>query len=577
MNAWLQGARRWLDRLVFVAAFGVLVISGVAMVCSFDWPIVHDAGLLHYDGWLVANGEVPYVDFFEMNFPGMILIHALVHALLGPSDLALRSADAMLLSLLFAFTFLALPSRRPRASPSTFDVAFPKPLRAGPETDRFDAWSWTAIRLAGAAFMPLYILSDGAQNAFQRDTFVALAFSAAAWCVTNRVETETVRRGGSEWRSPSFDVMRAFACGLVVGLSSTVKPTAILVLPLVGWSFGWRPRSLLAVGAGLIVVPGVVLGWLASNNALGSLLDIFVHYTIPLYAQIVARSQGVLRFGMLVRANAFVASLLGFSLLSTLGHIAYRAWNKRRIAPDRTPGAQGPDSWLSFARSPYLSYGVFLILGAGHVAAQSRGSFYHYYPLIWSGFLVVSWGILAAQRAFSSRPVLAGTGAGAGGRVSMLALTFVFFIVVALAGSYAIKRAVVSCRSFENRTQAIARVIEKNVEPGVPILAMDTVYGVINALRVTEHPLAGRFIYDLHFFHDTHHPYIRALSRELVATVNASTTKYILISAQGWGAGTKGFDRVSKIPGFAAGLRAYELVEGTRDVQLYRRKTSSLQ
>jgi len=48
---------------------------------------------MHYVAWLIAQGAVPYRDAFDMNLPGVYLIHQAVLGLAGPSDLAWRLVD----------------------------------------------------------------------------------------------------------------------------------------------------------------------------------------------------------------------------------------------------------------------------------------------------------------------------------------------------------------------------------------------------------------------------------------------------------------------------------------------------
>ena len=43
---------------------------------SLGWPLIHDAPLMHYIAWVIAEGGIPYRDVFDMNLPGVYLIHA---------------------------------------------------------------------------------------------------------------------------------------------------------------------------------------------------------------------------------------------------------------------------------------------------------------------------------------------------------------------------------------------------------------------------------------------------------------------------------------------------------------------
>ena len=64
------------------------------------WPLVHDAPIMHYVAWRIAEGAVPYRDLFDMNFPGVYLLHLLVVTTL-----------AYVLSLVCAGGFAALQRR----------------------------------------------------------------------------------------------------------------------------------------------------------------------------------------------------------------------------------------------------------------------------------------------------------------------------------------------------------------------------------------------------------------------------------------------------------------------------------
>ncbi len=60
---------------------------------SLGWPLIHDAPIMHYIAWLMAQGAVPYRDAFDMNLPGVYLIHRAVLLIAGPGDLPWRVFD----------------------------------------------------------------------------------------------------------------------------------------------------------------------------------------------------------------------------------------------------------------------------------------------------------------------------------------------------------------------------------------------------------------------------------------------------------------------------------------------------
>ena len=119
---------------------------------SWGWPLVHDAPLMHYVAWLIGQGAVPYRDVFDMNMPGVYLLHLGVIGIMGEGDRAWR---------LFDLAWLAL----------TAAALFGFARRAG------DAWSG----LAAALLFVIYHLSGGAWRAGQRDFLLTLFLVLAAW------------------------------------------------------------------------------------------------------------------------------------------------------------------------------------------------------------------------------------------------------------------------------------------------------------------------------------------------------------------------------------------------------------
>ena len=55
--------------------------------------MIHDAPIMHYVAWLVAQGAVPYRDVFDMNVPGVYLLHLGVIRMLGEGDRDWRFFD----------------------------------------------------------------------------------------------------------------------------------------------------------------------------------------------------------------------------------------------------------------------------------------------------------------------------------------------------------------------------------------------------------------------------------------------------------------------------------------------------
>jgi len=155
------GARKW-----FIGRVATWVVggAGAAVVLwlvgrSVTWPVVHDVPLMHYVAWRISEGAVPYRDVFDMNFPGVYLLHLLVVRVLGTGDLAWRVFDlAWLGALALGAAVFAVPWGRAAAA-------------------------------AVVMLLALYHLSGGAWQAGQRDFLLCPFLVAGALGVVRWMES----------------------------------------------------------------------------------------------------------------------------------------------------------------------------------------------------------------------------------------------------------------------------------------------------------------------------------------------------------------------------------------------------
>ncbi len=85
-------------RLFRVALAASLSVSALLFfVWSWRWPLVGDASLIHYIGWLIGRGWAPYRQIGDMNMPGSYLIEMAAMHLFGMGDLAWRLFDFALM------------------------------------------------------------------------------------------------------------------------------------------------------------------------------------------------------------------------------------------------------------------------------------------------------------------------------------------------------------------------------------------------------------------------------------------------------------------------------------------------
>ena len=287
---------------------------------SRGWPLIHDAPLMHYIAWLIGQGAVPYRDAFDMNLPGVYVIHLAALRLGGVDDLSWRLFDLGWLAL----TCVGL-------------VAYCRRVGHG----------WGAF--AAGLLFALYHLSGGAWHAGQRDFFLCLFLLLGAWGVARGTEQ---RAGGAlVWG------------GLALGMAMTIKPHAALFWLLCA-ALAARDRALSLSAwssAALVIVPGLlppaaIAAWLAGNGGLGPFLDIFTGYVAPLYGRIgrVGPWQAVVwhPYGRLLAGLFLALSLLAL------------------IAPPPREAA----------RKGLALMGV--LYGVVHFVVQGKGWEYQLYPLV---------------------------------------------------------------------------------------------------------------------------------------------------------------------------------------------------
>ena len=304
-----------------------LILAGSGALVAYlawqsrGWPLIHDAPIMHYIAWLIAEGALPYRDVFDMNLPGVYLMHWALLSVGGAGDLAWRLFDLGWLAAIGGLLF-----------------AYCRPLGA-------------LGAAAAAALFALYHLSGGAWRVGQRDFLLCLFLLLGALGVARSLE-----HGGA--------LLPLLGAGVALGAAMTIKPQSGLfwfgAAAVAAWS-AWRedrsaPGAAGAVlGAGL-AVPTLVFGWLAWRGGLGPFAAIFTGYVLPLYSRVgrvaVREALGWYVYGWQLWV---LFGLLG--VLAVLGSAPARAEVRRRLA--LLGVAYG---WL-------------------HFYAQGKGWEYHLYPL----------------------------------------------------------------------------------------------------------------------------------------------------------------------------------------------------
>jgi hypothetical protein len=446
---------------------------------------VHDAPIMHYIAWRIAEGAAPYRDLFDMNFPGAYLLHLALLRALGPGDVAWR----------------------------VFDLAW---LAAGAGAVAAFAWPWGRVAAAGGAlFFAVHHLAGGAWQAGQRDFILCPFLLVGALGVARWLERTVVERSPSADGRPMRPVAsgghRASVAplaiaGLALGAGLTIKPHAIVLLMVLAGvvSIAACRRGAPAVppvgalvGAALLP-PLAVVAWLASVDALGAWVTIVADYLLPLYSRLGRPGPwGFHRWTVWI-------PLAGAVTLS-LAHAARRG----RFGPRHLVATLG------------LAYGV------AHYVGQGKGWEYHVYPF--AAFAAVLL-FAEARAALGERSWL-----GLALAVSLGAS----WVMLASKGAEAVDAAWV--RDKARRVDAIVR--DLSAAPACArVQALDTTEGGLHALLRLRVVQPTRFLYDFHFFHDADAPMIRRLRAEFARDLAARPPDCIVLFRQGWPAG--GYERV---------------------------------
>ncbi len=253
---------------------------------SRHWPLIHDAPLMHYVAWRIAGGAVPYRDLFDMNAPGVYLIHLIVLEVLGGGDAAWRIFDLAWLALCCGLV-----------------VLYTRPFGAVPAA-------------CGALLFALYHLAGGAWLAGQRD-FLLCAFLLGGALLINDP------RGSG----------RLLLVGALGGAAVIVKPPAVLFVGLLTVAGAWlaaraggspvRAAGLVALGSA--AAPLGCLAWLAAVGGLPELVNVFASYVLPLYSRL-ARVSAWMALGWWPFGR-WVWALLGILVVADCATVR---WERRR-------------------------------------------------------------------------------------------------------------------------------------------------------------------------------------------------------------------------------------------------------
>jgi len=289
-----------LSRLFRPALAASLTVSALLFfLWSWRWPLVGDASLMHYIGFLIQRGWVPYRDLGDMNMPGSYLIEIAAMRLFGPGALAWRLFDFTLLALASAALFaIAKHPGAPFVTASSSRVGSTEQSPGAPFVTASPSRVGSTERFLPALFASsLFILvhgRDGLAQGGQRDLTMAVCLLAATAFLLH-----AVRHRGC-WPAAAF--------GLLSGIAVTIKPTTLLLtlaqLALALYALRVAASSneqrrtntgqrLLTASAAIayLIAPAIVLIFLLHEHALAAFLAT-LHTIVPYYTGLGHRPLG---------------------------------------------------------------------------------------------------------------------------------------------------------------------------------------------------------------------------------------------------------------------------------------------
>jgi hypothetical protein len=237
-----------MTRLKAVLAICLALCLAIFVVCSISWPFVYDAALIRYANFLMHHNLAPYRDIQDYNLPGAYFCDWLVTHTLGVSALAWRIYDFLLAAI---------------CGVAMYRIARPYSRFAG---------------FYGAALFVLFHARDGAGQAGQRDLVITSLVLVGVALLLHKPRQQNLR---SE-----------FLFGLCIGMATTIKPTAVVVLPI-----ALLPRSevpatprkrwlrAVTVLVGFIIAPLAALLWLYRMHSLAAFWKTLTVY-IPMHAHL---------------------------------------------------------------------------------------------------------------------------------------------------------------------------------------------------------------------------------------------------------------------------------------------------
>ncbi len=487
-------------RLFRIALAVSLSLSALLFfVWSWRWPLVGDAALIHYIGWLIERGWAPYRQLTDMNMPGSYLIELAAMHLFGTGALAWRFFDFTLMGAATA-AFFVITHRR-EAQP--------------------DGW------LAGLFAASLFILThgrDGLAQGGQRDLTMAVCLIAATAFLVHSVQKRSA--------------MCSAAFGLLSGIAFTIKPTVPLLtvaqLALALYVVRDPARSehgahrsgdsgfLLPAALAYPVAPAIVLVFLLRERALAAFFAT-LHTLVPYYASLGHRP---LSFILLHSVSPLLPLVIAW--LAVLALLPRRSSARREFRRDA------------------LLLGV--VFGAVNCIVQARALPYYRYPLLVFLLPLIA---LDLTRALDFHPLAVTRRAVAIQAVTVLGLGFGGFFLASKSAILIHGYRWWQTDFISSLTQDLNSLGGQHLSHKV--LCIDTNSGCGNVLYNLRLEPSNGILSDFFLFGDGTVPAVRQVRQEMARSLAANPPQVMVVTGSLYLGGADALDyrKLDRWPAFA--------------------------
>lgn len=461
--------------LAWIVTIGLALAAISVVVASTSWRMQLDTPLLHYMGFMLDQGAVPYRDIYVTSFPGAMLFHLGILKLGGHGDGPFVIANLLWLGLTLVLTWNILARFGKRAA------------------------------IAGCALFTLAYLHDGPTIVLQRD-FALIPFLAAALCI------QLSTRG----RLPA----RAFGMGLCIALAMSIKPHAGIGLPLLLWA-EWRRRTeagqagamlaewrglILWAGLGLALPLGAIGLWLAATGGLQPFLEIAREY-LPLHVSLSRTHQqldGDRRLLYIAYNTSLFGRTPGWLIATAVGAFAAFSAGSLDRSRRRLVATLGGMAFL---------YCIYVVLA---------GQFWNYHWMPFKYFCCLLAGLCLMPFEGLPKGALARSMPPAAAVLSIIA-------VLPFAPEYVARLQGLPLPPPDGgRVDTIATYLEEHLEAGDTVQPFDWASGGVHALLQAKATIATPYISDYHFYHHVESDYIKELRSRFIGDLTQAPPRFLV-------------------------------------------------